>query len=382
MNNIFDYIDWRGDLTFEQSEFNEVDNVIFSQISYLNLGVVKGKVSIEELGKRYEKNIKEGQYSNVTNFIKRIEKMFLRLHKSKRFKDVLVSDFINKFDEVNESQFSAMTFTIDKDMIYVAFRGTDDTIIGYKENLNMSFSAPVPGQIDSVHYLKNILNKYDNNIMVGGHSKGGNFAVFAVSGLNQEERNRVAIVYNNDGPGFTEKILNSYGYKDTVKKVKKYLPKDSFVGILMDDEEKYIVVNASGASGILQHNGLNWEVKGKEFVKRESISEKSKFVDKTVKYWLEGLDKEQREEFVDELYSIIKKSTNSNKLNEISENRLSSSYNFIRKMANLDNNKRDMMQETVMKLIYSGSEVKKKENERRKVRRILRKNKEMNKKNE
>ncbi|MEG0479044.1 Mbeg1-like protein [Peptostreptococcus sp.] len=379
MDNIIDYIDWRGDLTFEQSGFNEVDNMIFSQISYLNLGVIKGKVSIAELGQRYIKSIEDRekeQGSYVTNLITRIEGMFLRTYSSNRFKDVLVSDFINKFDEVNESQFSAMTFTIDSDTIYVAFRGTDDTIIGFKENLNMSFSAPVPGQLDSVSYLKTILDKYDSkNIMVGGHSKGGNFAVFAVSGLSQKERDRISTVYNNDGPGFTEKILKSYGYKDTVKKVKKYIPKDSFVGILMDDEEKYIVVNASGASGILQHDGLNWEVKGKEFVKRNNVTEKSEFVDKTVKYWLEGLDKEQREEFVDELYNIVKNSTNANRLNEISENRLSATYNFIRKMTNMDSEKREMMQDTVMRLIHSGSEVKKKEKERRKVRRIFLKNK-------
>lgn len=375
LNNIIDYIDWRGDLTFKQSGFNEVDNMIFSQISYLNLGVIKGEMSIEELGQRYEKEIKNRnitQSSYIASLITRIEKMFMKAYKSNRFKDVLVSDFVNKFDEINESQFSAMTFIIDEDTIYVAFRGTDDTIVGFKENLNMSFSAPVPGQIDSVSYLRGILNKYDKkNIIVGGHSKGGNFAVFAVSGLTQEERDRISIVYNNDGPGFTEKILNSYGYKDTVKKVKKYLPKDSFVGILMDDEEEYIVVNASGASGILQHDGLNWEVRGSEFVKRKSITEKSQFVDKTVKYWLEGLNKEQREAFVDELYRIVKKSTNANCLNDISENRLSATYNFIRKMTNMDNEKKDMMQDTVMRLIHSGSEVKKEKKERKKVKRIF-----------
>lgn len=375
LNNIIDYIDWRGDLTFKQSGFNEVDNMIFSQISYLNLGVIKGEMSIEELGQRYEKEIKNRnitQSSYITSLITRIEKMFMKAYKSNRFKDVLISDFVNKFDEINESQFSAMTFIIDEDTIYVAFRGTDDTIVGFKENLNMSFSAPVPGQIDSVSYLRGILNKYDKkNIIVGGHSKGGNFAVFAVSGLTQEERDRISIVYNNDGPGFTEKILNSYGYKDTVKKVKKYLPKDSFVGILMDDEEEYIVVNASGASGILQHDGLNWEVRGSEFVKRKSITEKSQFVDKTVKYWLEGLNKEQREAFVDELYRIVKKSTNANCLNDISENRLSATYNFIRKMTNMDNEKKDMMQDTVMRLIHSGSEVKKEKKERKKVKRIF-----------
>lgn len=375
LNNIIDYIDWRGDLTFKQSGFNEVDNMIFSQISYLNLGVIKGEMSIEELGQRYEKEIKNRNITQsfyITSLITRIEKMFMKAYKSNRFKDVLVSDFVNKFDEINESQFSAMTFIIDEDTIYVAFRGTDDTIVGFKENLNMSFSAPVPGQIDSVSYLRGILNKYDKkNIIVGGHSKGGNFAVFAVSGLTQEERDRISIVYNNDGPGFTEKILNSYGYKDTVKKVKKYLPKDSFVGILMDDKEEYIVVNASGASGILQHDGLNWEVRGSEFVKRKSITEKSQFVDKTVKYWLEGLNKEQREAFVDELYRIVKKSTNANCLNDISENRLSATYNFIRKMTNMDNEKKDMMQDTVMRLIHSGSEVKKEKKERKKVKRIF-----------
>ena len=198
MDTIVDYIDWRGDITFEQSGFNEVDNLIFSQIAYLNLGVVKGMVPISELGERYIKMMaaRDGNPDvYVSPLTTRVEKMFLKAAKSRRFKDVKVTDFVNKFDEVKESQFSAMTFIIDEKTVYVSYRGTDDTIVGFKENLNMAFSAPVPGQLDAVEYLKSILSKFDHEeILVGGHSKGGNFAVYAVSGLNDIQRERIKTV--------------------------------------------------------------------------------------------------------------------------------------------------------------------------------------------
>lgn len=374
MNNIIDYIEWRGDLTFQQSAFNEVDNLIFAQISYLNLGVIKGQVKIEELGKIYRKKIasRENKSENdVSDFTERVEVMFLKASESRRFKDVLVTSFVNKFDEVRESQFSAMTFIINDDLMYVAYRGTDDTLVGFKENLNMSFSAPVPGQMDAVRYLKSILERFgQSEVIVGGHSKGGNFAVFAVSQLTDRERERISTIYNNDGPGFTENILNSEGYKKTVGKVKKYTPEDSFVGILMDDEEECTVVSASASSGILQHDGLNWDVKGTEFIRKESVSKKSAFVDKTIKHWLEGLNREEREEFVNELYAILKKSMNANCLNDIFRNRFKSTYYFIKKMGSLEEDKREMLQNTVLKLIQSGSEIKREEKENERNRRI------------
>ncbi len=374
MNNIIDYIEWRGDLTFQQSAFNEVDNLIFAQISYLNLGVIKGQVKIEELGKIYRKKIvsRENKSENdVSDFTERVEVMFLKASESRRFKDVLVTSFVNKFDEVRESQFSAMTFIINDDLMYVAYRGTDDTLVGFKENLNMSFSAPVPGQMDAVRYLKSILERFgQSEVIVGGHSKGGNFAVFAVTQLTDRERERISTIYNNDGPGFTENILNSEGYKKTVGKVKKYIPEDSFVGILMDDEEECTVVSASASSGILQHDGLNWDVKGTEFIRKESVSKKSAFVDKTIKHWLEGLNREEREEFVNELYAILKKSMNANCLNDIFRNRFKSTYYFIKKMGSLEEDKREMLQNTVLKLIQSGSEIKREEKENERNRRI------------
>lgn len=379
MNTIIDYLDWRGDLSFGQSEFNEVDNLILAQTSYLNLGVLKGQARMEDIGKRYKKIIQrrnENPEKYVSEFTARVEYMFLKAAKSRRFKDVLITDFINKFDEVRESQFSAMTFLIDSDLMYVAYRGTDDTIVGFKENLNMSFSAPVPGQIDAVQYLKHIIKKFsDRDVIVGGHSKGGNFAVYATSGLTDEERKRIKCVYNNDGPGFTENILKSEGYIKTAGIVRKYLPKDSLVGILMDDEEEYTVINASGASGILQHDGLNWEVKGTEFVRKEDFSKKSKFIDKTIKHWLYGLDRKERELFVDELYDIVRVSMNAKRLNDLSENRIKMTYSFFRRMGDLDRDKREMIQNTVLKLIQSGSEVKKAEKEIRKKKKTNEKQK-------
>lgn len=138
----------------------------------------------------------------------------------------------------------------------------------------------------------------------------------------------------------------------------------------MDDEEECTVVSASASSGILQHDGLNWDVKGTEFIRKESVSKKSAFVDKTIKHWLEGLNREEREEFVNELYAILKKSMNANCLNDIFRNRFKSTYYFIKKMGSLEEDKREMLQNTVLKLIQSGSEIKREEKENERNRRI------------
>ncbi len=385
MNNLIDYIKWRGDLTFQQAEFNEVDNLIFAQIAYLNLGMVKGQVSMKKLGEIYKDKALSRQKNTEKEtrpFIKKLEGLFLMASESARFENVLVADFIDKIDELRESQFSATTFIIDEKLLYVSYRGTDDTIVGFKENLNMSFSAPVPGQVDAVKYLKMILEKYpQKEVIVGGHSKGGNFAVFAVTGLTDGERERISKIYNNDGPGFTENILKSSAYKKTVGKVQKFTPEDSFVGILMDDEEECAVVSASSSFGILQHDGMNWDVMGNKFVKKESTSKKSKFIDKTIKHWLEDLNKEEREEFVDQLYEIVRNSMNASSINDINENKIKTMYSFVKKMGNLEEDKKEMMQNIVLKLIQSGSEIKKVEREEKiKLRDNFRKKKTSNRK--
>lgn len=369
MQNLVDYIDWRGDLSFEKSGFNEVDNLVFSEISYLNLGIVKGELELGSLLEGYSNYIKRRKITKevVPDFVLGIEKMFLKAVVSERFKKIRVCDYISKFDEIKESQFSAMCFIIDEETIYVAYRGTDDSLIGFKEDFNMCFSAPVHGQLEAASYLRMIMKKHkDKKFIVGGHSKGGNLAVYAVTGLEDEERERIIKVYNNDGPGFTDKILQSEAYKKTVPKVIKIMPKDSVVGILMEDNEESIIIDAKGGNGFAQHNGMNWYVCGNHFV-RSNRTESGKLYDKTMKSWLYSLSNKEREVFIDKFYEVIKKSTNANRLNDITDKGLSSGIKIIKNMANLNEEEKAMMQSVLLRLLKSRSDVKKKYKKKKKL---------------
>lgn len=377
MNTIMEYLDWRGDLSFDASPFNDVDNLILAELSYLNMPKVEGKSTIEKVAKRYLEINNVGDKDDkrtVSNLIRRIEKLFIRVAKTDRFSNVVVSDYINKFDEVKQSQFSAMLFTISERLAYVAFRGTDDTLIGFKEDFNMSFSTQVQGQIDSVKYLKYILEKYkDKKIIVGGHSKGGNFAVYAVASLEDEQRDRIIQVYNNDGPGFAEEFINSKGYEKTVNKVKKFLPKGSVVGILMNDNEKYYVVNAKGNTGFTQHDGLNWEVLGTEFVTVKNLNDQSVFFDETLKKWLDSLDEKEKTEFVDSVYYLVKGSTSATRYTDITNNRMKSSIKILKGIADMDDEKKEVIQGIIYKLIKSGTEVRRKEERMNRIMKLIRK---------
>ncbi|MBC2576714.1 Mbeg1-like protein [Peptostreptococcus canis] len=369
MDNIMDYLNWRGDLTFEQDEINEVDNLIFCELSYLNINTSGGS-TLEEVANRYFQNdtLNEKERKS-TSLITRIEGLLRKASNTNRFRKVVVSDFISKFDEIKEVQFCAMCFKFKDDSIYIAFRGTDDTLVGFKEDFNMSFSTSIYGQEYSAKYLRSIMKKYKKEkIFVGGHSKGGNFAVYSVMGLDDKNINRVEIVYNNDGPGFSSEVVISSKYKKTVKKVKKIMPKSSVVGILMKDNENRKLINAIGSTGFIQHDGFNWEVKGNKFVEEKRLTKDIVFIDKTLKHWLENTSDEEKAAFVDEFYELIIKTTKAKRISEISNKRLKVAIKILMEMSDLEPEKRELMLKMISQFVKSGSQIIKSQERKKKNR--------------
>lgn len=358
MGTIMSYLDWRGDLRFDKDPFNEVDNLIFSKLSYLDLNTYNCKASLLEVHNEYKKITSNESDRVVPKLIERIETMFDKVVGTERFRDVRVFNYVNIFDKDKEMQFSAVCFEIDENSLYVAFRGTDDTLLGFKEDFNMSFSPNVNGQEQAAKYLNDVLeeNMYET-IFVGGHSKGGNFAVYSCYKLTDEKRDRISRIYNNDGPGFLSNVVNSEDYIKTSEKVVKILPKSSVVGILMNDKEEHKVISAKGSTGFIQHNGLNWEVKGNKFVIEESLTNEAAFVDETLKHWLENTSDEEKAKFVDEFYDIIMKTTNAERISEISTGILMIVIKIVKEMKGLDEEKRDLMSRMLTQFIKSGSEV-------------------------
>lgn len=310
MANMMDYLLWRGDLTFEEAGFNEVDNLIFSELVYVDFrGIVPEvgsdkTISLEEASKIFFAHHTDEEIEAKVSSTKMAAFLMREMAKTKRFRGVELSNYIDDIDLEEQSQFCAMTIQLDDGSFFVSYSGTDNTIVGWKENFNMSFLEQTPGQIKAVEYLNEVIPARQKKIRVGGHSKGGNLAVYASVYCKESIQKRILAIYSNDGPGFSEGMIHSEDYHKMLPKIHTIIPKSSIVGMLLEHEEEYEVVDSS-QSGPMQHDAMSWEVLGATFVHVKSVTEQSILLDKTLKAWIRQMDRKEREEFVDALFGIL-----------------------------------------------------------------------------
>lgn len=302
MANINDYLIWRGDVPIVPgAEFNEVDSMILARFSYLIFDRIKLEAveTIESISRKMKKfKNDEFNYNGDRDLI-------MNLGKSIRFKDMLVTDYVKNNDKEIEKQFSAITVHISSNEMYLSFLGTDKTILGWKEDFNLSFMKNIPAQIEGLNYLNNVANKYPNKKMrIGGHSKGGNVAVYAAIESTNEIQDRIIKVYNYDGPGFDKKTVESNKNKKIIDKVRTYIPQDSIIGRILEHQEKYQVVQST-EKGIYQHDIYSWQVLGSKMIKEEKVTDSSELINETIREWLENTTPEQRKIFFDGVFEIF-----------------------------------------------------------------------------
>ena len=350
MANIFDYMKWR-DISLNKVEFNEVDNLILSRLSYFPFDGVVDKDEEITLKEAYERT----KVLGTTGRTLQAEDIDLYpiLAKSIRFGSCKLTNFINKIEPEVEKQFAGVTVILPDDTIYVSFRGTDNTIIGWKEDFNMSFSDLVPSQIDSVEYLDNVAKKYKNKLRVGGHSKGGNLAVYAAAFSNKKTKKHIIEVYNNDGPGFSDKVTESKEYNEILNKVHTYIPQTSIIGRLLEHKEKTTVVKST-ETGIMQHDLYSWQVLGDKFVRTKQTNY-GDFIDTTITNWLKEVSPKQREEFIDTWFNILN-STKVKTLNELSSKKIKNVATMIKSYSNLSPDTKKMMSKTFRALLKVGKD--------------------------
>ena len=348
MSNVCDYVKWRGDLSIEQSEFNEIDNLILSRFSYFPFDkIIKENevVTIKELSERFKKQ----DIRKLPILWKDDVDLFPLMGESERFGKLLATKYINKIDQEQEKQFAAITVLMPDNTIFVSYRGTDNTIVGWEEDLNMSFKSHIASQISAKKYLEIIAQEYpDKKIRIGGHSKGGNVAVYAATFVNKEIKDRIINVYNNDGPGFCDDVIETPEYKEMIEKVHTYIPQSSVIGRLMNHREKYTVVK-SIQKGIMQHDLYSWEVLGKEFVTLEEVTNGSEFVDKTIKEWLENVEPTKREQVIDVVFDILN-TTEAQTMKEIKTNWFTNARTMMASYKNIDNETKELIWQTLNEL--------------------------------
>ncbi|WP_304226214.1 DUF2974 domain-containing protein [Gracilinema caldarium] len=351
MNNIETYLDWRGDLSFKASPFNPVDNLIFSVFAYLPFdGLVPGftkkqGLALGEVAEIFAQlSAKERRERGWSERIERHISFFRRAAKTNRFSDVRILGYQNHFDQEAETQFAAVTFTLTDGSNFIAFRGTDATVAGWKEDFNMSFMTPVPAQQLALLYLDKAANSLYGKLRIGGHSKGGNLAVYAATFSGFWTKRRITAVYNNDGPGFDKPIIAKKGFRELEGRLFAYVPQSSIIGMLLEHSEQYTIVQST-QRGIAQHDPYSWVVLGPDFVCVDTVSDTSRFIDTTIKEWLGALSPEERQRFVDALFDIIEAADISN-FRDLSTNWIQRVRAMGTAISNLDNESRSMLIKT------------------------------------
>lgn len=216
--------------------------------------------------------------------------------------------FLEQFDGDEQTQFAAATYRLPSGMLVVAFRGTDDSLVGWKEDFNMAFQYPVPAQVTAADYLARVAALWkDAPIVLTGHSKGGNLAVYAAMNAEDGVKDRIERIYSLDGPGFPEAVVNSFEYASVSDRIVKIVPDSSVVGMVLETPERCIVVK-SDVEGIMQHFVFSWQMHGGEFDKVEDVASSSVTFNKALNKWLANLSKEQRERAVDALFAVLEAS--------------------------------------------------------------------------
>lgn len=354
---MLDYIDWRGDLTFETDAFNEVDNFIFCMLSYVDFNRIYDsynpdvKISIKDAAEVFVKTHDQKSLKALGVIIpwENIRKMLYKMGKSQRFSPVQVSDFTNEIDYEREMQFCAMTFHLNADEMLVCFRGTDETLIAWKEDFRLSYLSEIPAQKRASEYLLQIAEKYpDKKIYVGGHSKGGNLAKYSSVYATDEVLERIDAIYNNDGPGFLPDIVSSERFARIERKVKNFVPQSSLVGQMFLHRGQRIIVR-SNYRGVYQHDIFGWEIKGTHAVTVKSFTSSGEINHEIFNTRINGMTLDERREFVDVFCHIID-STGAKNLLDLSEARAKSAALVLKSYGELEKEKKQLMQSCLTRL--------------------------------
>lgn len=345
-DNFMTYLKWRGDLSIKGHPFNEVDALILSELVYIHFENIvpgigeEGCITIREANAKYEKS--EGR---EMLFYKQKEDLFDVLAFSSRFSDMTLCNYISTLDVKEQEQFAAIHVNVAPNLTFIAFRGTDSTVTGWREDLNMSFMMPVPAQQSAVDYVNQTASGLFKKYSFGGHSKGGNLAVYSGVFCNPKLQKKVLQIYNFDGPGFNRKMVNDEAYKRVEDRISTFIPEQSIVGMMMEHEEDYKVVESTEFS-ILQHEGFSWVIERDGFALVEEVDKFSKSFSLTLKAWLADMNPSERKAVVDAFFDVFV-NAGINDFMEIADMDVKKAGLLIKEVAKVPQEQRDK----VMKLI-------------------------------
>ena len=311
MKNMLDYIKEFGHVSFEERAFSEIDALVLTELEYLPLEKVvpsdengENFVTVKEIAEYMQEHKQELFDENPMMITEERHEVSQVIVDAPRFQSLKFFGVVSVWDKDTTKQFAAVTVEVEPSVRLVVFRGTDETLIGWKEDFLMTYSPLVAAQTDAKEYLAKQASLWDGDLMISGHSKGGNLAIYAAATQAEDVQLRIVDIFCFDSPGLYRSVLETKGYQNIVPLAMRYIPQDSLVGLMLESEVPYVIVK-SNATGAMQHSAMTWEIEDGQFIKMEKLTKNSQLNDQTFKKWTESVSDEELELFWNVFFELL-----------------------------------------------------------------------------
>ena len=362
MKNMLDYIKEFGHVSFEERAFSEIDALVLTELEYLPLERVvpsdengENFVTVKEIAEYMKGRKKELIDENPMMMTEERHELSQVIADAPRFQSLKFFGVVSEWDKDTTKQFAAVTVEVEPSVRLVVFRGTDETLIGWKEDFLMTYSPLVAAQTDAKEYLAKQASLFDGDLMVSGHSKGGNLAIYAAATQEEDVQLRIVDIFCFDSPGLYRSVLETKGYQNIVPLAMRYIPQDSLVGLMLESEVPYVIVK-SNASGAMQHSAMTWEIEDGQFIKMEKLTKNSQLNDQTLKKWTESVSDEEFELFWNVFFELLF-SVGIDTVNDLYGQFMHYVQEFLKAAGNMDEEKRELLTRIALLLVSTRFEV-------------------------
>ena len=362
MKNMLDYIKEFGHVSFEERAFSEIDALVLTELEYLPLEKVvpsdengENFVTVKEIAEYMQEHKQELFDENPMMITQERHEVSQVIVDAPRFQSLKFFGVVSVWDKDTTKQFAAVTVEVDPSVRLVVFRGTDETLIGWKEDFLMTYSPLVAAQTDAKEYLAKQASLFDGDLMVSGHSKGGNLAIYAAATQEEDVQLRIVDIFCFDSPGLYRSVLETKGYQNIVPLAMRYIPQDSLVGLMLESEVPYVIVK-SNATGAMQHSAMTWEIEDGQFIKMEKLTKNSQLNDQTFKKWTESVSDEELELFWNVFFELLF-NAGIDTVNDLYGQFMHYVQEFLKAAGDMDEEKRELLTRIALLLVSTRFEV-------------------------
>ena len=362
MKNMLDYIKEFGHVSFEERAFSEIDALVLTELEYLPLEKVvpsdengENFVTVKEIAEYMQEHKQELFDENPMMITEERHEVSQVIADAPRFQSLKFFGVVSVWDKDTTKQFAAVTVEVEPSVRLVVFRGTDETLIGWKEDFLMTYSPLVAAQTDAKEYLAKQASLWDGDLMISGHSKGGNLAIYAAATQVEDVQLRIVDIFCFDSPGLYRSVLETKGYQNIVPLAMRYIPQDSLVGLMLESEVPYVIVK-SNATGAMQHSAMTWEIEDGQFIKMEKLTKNSQLNDQTFKKWTESVSDEELELFWNVFFELLF-NVGIDTVNDLYGQFMHYVQEFLKAAGDMDEEKRELLTRIALLLVSTRFEV-------------------------